>query len=147
MSGNSENCYTLITLVDITNTGVTHRDAENLSRNQQRNWETVMQTIGLRAQPFNVQGPRLLEGNLDGLEFGEMYQGSHKVWIMNFSVEHKDIWLVDADAVAGLKQDFNQIPVITGLTETARFILPIFYSGGAIKNIYFKSTSFDLNIL
>jgi len=34
-------------------------------------------------------------------------------------------------------QDFEQVPVVTGLTETARFMLPIFYPYGTIKNIYF----------
>ena len=137
--------YTLITLIDITPTGVTH--SSGLARDQQRNWETVLQTIGLRAQPLDIQGPVILEGGLDSLEFGEIYQGNHRVWVMNFSVEHDDVWLDDGDAVSGLERDFEQIPVMTGLTETARFLLPIFYPHGSIKNIYFKSTAFDLNIL
>jgi hypothetical protein len=137
--------YTLLTLVDITNTKVTH--GSGLERDQQRNWETILQTIGLCAQPMNIQGPMILEGPLDSLEFGDLYQGSHRVWVMNFSVEHDDVWASESDPVDGLKRDFEQVPVITGLTETAKFMLPIFYPHGSIKNIYFKPTAFDLNIL
>ena len=50
--------YTGITLVDITATGVTrHRVDNELERNQQRNWETVLQVIGLKAQPQLIDGP------------------------------------------------------------------------------------------
>ncbi len=38
-----------ISLVDITATGVTR--GEGKQRNQQRNWETVLQTIGILTQP------------------------------------------------------------------------------------------------
>ena len=47
--------YTGLTLVDITATGVT-RNGEELARNQQRNWETVVQTMGLGAQPIEKLG-------------------------------------------------------------------------------------------
>lgn len=137
--------FTLITLVDISPTGVIH--GNSLERDQQRNLETVLQAIGLRAQPLDMQGPKMIECNLENLEFGNMYEGLHRVWVMNFSVEHDDVWLEENNATAGLEQDFEQVPVITGLTETARFMLPIFYPHGAIKNIYFKPTAFDLNIL
>ncbi len=137
--------FTLITLVDITKTGVLHADNDDVSRNQQRNWETVLQTIGLRAQPLEITSPNTREIDLRGMEFGEMYRGLQRVWAMSFAVEHADVWLENRDPVAGLCRDFDQVPILTGLTETARFMLPIFYSSGAIKNIYFKSNSKDLN--
>lgn len=139
--------YIILTLVDITATGVTHGDPGSPSRDQQRNYETVLQAIGLRAQPISIQPPRIVTGALDSLEFGEFYQGEHKVWTMGFSVEHDDIWREGNDPVAGLKKDFSQVPIITGLAETAKFMLPIFYPYGSIKNIYFINASIDLNIL
>lgn len=145
-SMNTLHYFTLTTLVDITRTGMIHGDADDVERNQQRNWESVTQTIGLRAQPMEIQGPIMQETDVEDLDFGEMYQGSQRVWTMSFAVEHIDVWTENNDPVAGLRGDFNQVPVITGLTETARFVLPIFYSSGAIKNIYFKSLSQDLNI-
>ena len=136
--------FTIITLVDITNTGVTrnHTDSDK-RRDQQRNWETVLQVLGIRAQPTVVEGPitdvvdEFVVKNL----FGDMYSGDQRIWAVGISIEHRDVYRRGADQLALLEEDFNQVPVVTGLNETARFILPIFYSHGAIKNIAFKPGS------
>lgn len=139
--------YTGYTLVDITATGVTrYRPEHEFERNQQRNWETVLQTIGLRTQPLLINGPVCTESNVtDGWNFGEYYQGRHKIWMWTFAVEHQDVFLIENNAQGALEADFEQIPVVTGLAETARFMLPIFYPHGAIKNVYFKNLAVDLN--
>ena len=141
--------YTGITLVDITATGITrHRTGQETARDQQRNWETVLQVIGLRSQPQLIEGPITAEFDIDELsEFGEMYFGKQRVWIFCFGVEHEDVFLEDNDPVGGLDRDFAQVPIICGLDETARFILPIFYPYGAIKNIYFKPGRINLNTI
>lgn len=133
------------TLVDITPTGVV-RDTGNqeLARNQQRNWETVLQCIGIRNTPIDILC-RADDVPLDQYEFGEMYQGTHKVWSFAFTVDHAGTWESDADPVKLLHEDFDEVPVITYLTETARFMLPLFYTSGAIKNIYFKIPPSGLN--
>lgn len=143
------NFYTGITLVDITATGVTrHRAGQEIRRDQQRNWETVLQVIGLRSQPQLIEGPVSAEFNIDeSSEFGEMYYGKHRVWIFCFGVEHEDVFLEDNDPIGGLDKDFAQVPIVSGLEETARFILPIFYPYGAIKNIYFKTGRINLNTI
>ena len=46
---------TCATLIDITNTGVIKGQSD--ARDQQRNWETVLQCIGLRTQPQNIKEP------------------------------------------------------------------------------------------
>lgn len=139
--------FTGYTLVDITATGVTrYRPDKEYQRDQQRNWETVLQTIGLRTQPMMIKGPVSIEANLDnGWEFGENYQGTHRIWAWTFGVEHEDIFGTYDDPTAGLVKDFEQVPIISGLDETARFMLPIFYPHGPIKNIYFKDLAIDLN--
>ena len=138
--------YTGYSLVDITATGVTrYRADQEFERDQQRNWETVLQTLGLKTQPLMLQDPVCIESNLnDGWEFGETYQRRHRIWCWTFAVEHKDIYLQGNDPMAGLLADFEQVPIISGLNETARFFLPIFYPHGAIKNIYFKPGAVDL---
>lgn len=139
--------YTGVTLVDITATGIIrHRDDVELERNQQRNWETVLQCIGLRAQPQLIDGPHCNELDIDQDSiFGEYFYGTkQKVWIFSFGVEPTDVFLVDNDSVGYLNKDFSQVPIICGLEETARFILPIFYPYGAIKNIYFMNGRFIL---
>lgn len=141
--------FTCVTLVDITATGVTRFTAEQeKERNQQRNWETVLQCIGIRAQPQLIEGPICREFELDASRvFGEMYPGVHKVWAFTFGVESEDVFLVDGDSVGGLDKDFAQVPIITGLDETARFMLPIFYPYGAIKNIHFMDGRANLNTI
>jgi hypothetical protein len=133
------------TLVDITETGITRdRNNQELERNQQRNWETVLQCIGLRAQPMHMV-TKYETTDLDYYEFGEMYKGQHRVWSFAFTVEHENVFKKNQDQLYYLDQSFDQVPVITGLNETARFILPIFYTAGAIKNIYFKIERISVN--
>lgn len=136
--------FTIVTLVDITKTGVTRNHPGNEhQRNQHRNWETVLQVLGIRAQPTVTEGPitdtveEFVVKNL----FGEMYSGEQRIWAASFSIEHRDVYKKDNNQLALLEEDFNQVPVITGLDETACFILPIFYSHGAIKNIAFQPSS------
>lgn len=137
--------YTCFTLVDITPTGVTrHKSGDETRRDQQRNWETVLQCIGLRAQPQLIEGPVIKDLEIDNDDiFGEMFYGTkQRVWLFTFGVESEDVFLLDGDPVGQLDKDFSQVPIICGLTETARFILPIFYPYGAIKNIYFINGRF-----
>lgn len=130
------------TLVDITATGVTRgTDPDNLERNQQRNWETVVQCMSLRTQPHMVQLPVMTECEIsgpDGYEFGDMYSGINRVWYWIWAVEREDVYDLPNKKLGGLLTDFEQVPIVTYLTETARFMLPIFYPYGTIKNIYFK---------
>jgi hypothetical protein len=62
-----------MTLVDLTETGVTKGSGE--LRDQQRNWETVLQLLGLKTQPLIVQSPVCFKnenleffGNIKGLK-------------------------------------------------------------------------------
>jgi hypothetical protein len=141
--------YTGVTLVDITATGVIrYTPANELQRNQQRNWETVLQCIGLKAQPQLIEGPCCKTVLIDETSiFPDIYFGEQRVWFFSFGVEHEDAFLVDNDTVAGLDEAFSKVPIICGLEETARFMLPIFYPYGAIKNICFMKGRINLNII
>ena len=127
-------------LIDITATGVFRgQDEGSLERNQQRNWETVIQCIGLRTQPHHIQEPVPADLiDVANAEFGDFYSGSQRIWTWSWAVEQDGIYDLNDQLLLGLQQDFEQVPIITGLTETARFMLPIFYPYGSIKNIYFK---------
>ena len=128
------------TLVDITDTGVYRNDTQiPLPRNQQRNWETVLQVIGLRAQPIDIVSPR--DPKIVAMinhQFGSYYTGSHKCWKFKFYVEHNNVFGSEADPTELLEKDINEVPVITGLTESAAFPDPVFYINGILKNTYFK---------
>jgi hypothetical protein len=133
------------TLVDITATGVIRsQDPDYAERNQQRNWETLLQCIGLRTQPQNIQEPvTSTVEDISVAEFGDFYTGTQKIWTWSWTVEREGVYDLDNAPLAGLLQDLEQVPIITGLTETARFMLPIFYPYGTIKNIYIKQVSIE----
>ena len=133
--------YQGYTLVDITPSGQTTWSREReLERNQQRNWETVQQIISLRTQL------NLLEINNSTVDvkdyfFGIDYQGKHKIWTFKFSVDYADIFRKGADLYGILTEDFRFTPIILNLTETAKPELPIFYTSGPWKNVYFNQVT------
>jgi hypothetical protein len=143
----SSNLYLFqgFTLVDITATGVIRsQDLDNAERNQQRNWETLLQCIGLRTQPQNIQEPTVSTVEDIGIaEFGDFYTGTQKIWTWSWTVEREGVYDLANAPLAGLLQDLEQVPIVTGLTETARFMLPIFYPYGTIKNIYIKQVTME----
>lgn len=132
--------FQLSTLVDITATGVIRNTGEQeLERNQQRNFETVLQVLGLRTQPHIIRWPtyEIIPAGSVGFMFGEMYtQEPQQTWTFYFSADYPGAYSDAISPVGNLLKDFEEVPVITGLNETARFMLPIFYPQGAIKNIH-----------
>ena len=130
--------FSLYTLVDITETGVLSNTISK-SRNQQRNLQTVIQTLSLRTQPIITFAHNEIVNLNEFSKFGSDYRGEQRVWMFKFSVDYQDIFISgDGNPVGLLEQDFNEIPVINGLDETARFILPCFFTQGVLKNIYFN---------
>lgn len=127
------------TLIDITETKIIRGDSKE--RNQQRNWESVLQVLGLRTQPIITRGPAKITApiNLDNGPkikiFGDFYQGTHDLWYFWFTSDRDDVY-----SIKQLEEDFEQVPVILGLDETARFMLPIFHTNGILKNIAFGKT-------
>lgn len=133
--------YVGFTLVDITKTGVTHYRSEEeiFLRNQQHNWETLVQILGLRAQPILLEAPTIVEGNLVNFDFGQGYTGKNKIWTFKFGVEHASVYTTPDREFGILEQDFSKVPILVGLDETVSFEDPVFYTTGSNKNIYFKS--------
>lgn len=140
MSGNLQ-FFVGFSLVDITPTGIT-RGADSIERNQQRNWETVLQCMSLRTQPLHIEKPRvsLLE-NVKIAEFGDFYEGPQTIWSWSWAVEASEVYDLPGRPLGAIQADFEQVPVVTYLTETAKFMLPIFYPYGSIKNVYFKEVT------
>lgn len=123
-------CYCLF---DITATGVTQNRAsgDQRARNQQRNWDTMMQLVGMRTQVFNVEGPEQIDDN--DSPFGK----NRKTWKFTFEIEPEAQWLVDGDEFWILKQDSDGTPMITGLTESSN-IDPIIRTSGSGANVIYR---------
>lgn len=136
--------YSLYTLFDITRTGITrsyssetpsrldlagqkvnNENSWTRSRNQQRNWETIIQLISLRAQVTPIDPKRLDNQELANYNFDPVYGKRASVWVIRFYVETQDLFLYDTNSVGLLEQDFDRIPMIIGLTETAAITPPL----------------------
>jgi hypothetical protein len=148
---------TIYTLFDITKTGVLKMfnadisvfvdDADQLvrnrtewdrSRNQQRNWETVMQIIGLRAQPIMLENPqKITDFSLSGLGFGESYGNSQTVWVTSFATDHADVYSTSTDPVGLLKTESTFVPMIMGLKESANITKSCIIAQGSDANTVF----------
>ena len=136
--------YQVYTLIDITKTGVTTYSKEKeKQRNQQRNWETVMQILGLRAQLLDVKYLGSTQVDVKDYSFGANYNGVHAMWQFEFTIEHADLYTIANDRYGALKNDFRIAPIILGLDETAKPSAGMFYPSGVEKNIYFINKKTD----
>lgn len=120
-----------------TKNGIVLRDAKDLvtARNQQRNWDTLLQLIGMRTQSFEIQPPTLLEPT-DRVDLPH-WTGHQRTWHFTFGVENAEQWLLDNDYYHWLKNDSDCVPMIVGLSETPN-IDPFIIVDGPGTNLWFK---------
>jgi len=131
--------YRLITLIDITATGQYRFDPlRQKEQNQQQNFDTVLQTLGLRANTYFYMKPRILESN--GKKFGFSVNQSVKVWQFEWRMEIDDIFTANGDPLYWLRRDFNHIPIIPNLDEMVLLKRPMLITEGDETNIIFSLT-------
>ena len=127
--------FKIITLVDITRTIPTRDEPDRKKINQQANFDSLIQTIGLRSIiDWNID-PVMSTGTLPVVNRGK---ASH--WIWEFETEQTDLFL-DADGPTGLlTKDLHGVPIITGLDDSADLTPPAFITLGRYPNtwIYLK---------
>ena len=101
-------------------TGVTVNDQTewNRSRNQQRNWETLLQILSLRAQPDDIRWPKKVKN----------------CWEFEFEVAEE----VYGDNFALLVQDCQGVPMVINLNETVE-VEPMLITNGPNQNIWFDT--------
>jgi hypothetical protein len=131
---------TAFTLIDITNTGETRIKQSNSNQYyQQQNFNTLIQSIGLRSQPLEPIVTYLIAQDIVEYGFGKQYQGLHTVWRMDFSIEHSKVFNFDGKEFYYLENDIDGIAIITGLEETAELNTRCFETtDSASVNILFK---------
>ena len=123
----------MTTLVDITETGA-RRGEDPLAYRQQQNFLTVLQTIGLRTNIEYSSGPKVITGIPKEKELGSDYKGEQTIWQFDFVSPAPDSLTLDM-----LNNDFNLIPIIKDLAETAKFENPVFTTqNNKICNIFFE---------
>jgi len=108
--------YKLYTLVDITHTNQTRSEpGKEFLHLQEQNFNTVLQTLGLRSNIWYNHGPVLMEvkGSLVGFNTDEII----RVWRFDWSTERENLYREGDDDLSFLKQDFHLVPYISGLGE------------------------------
>ena len=145
--------YKINTLIDISPTGIisefregvqmpfvddlgsiiNNRDTWNVSRNEQRNWETIIQCISIRAQPVMLTKPTITEiTGVGGKGFG--YTGKQKVWTFEFGFELADVYKSPDDPAGLLKEQLDLIPIVSNLKETINLNVSSLATTGAKVN-------------
>jgi len=125
--------FTIHTLVDITETGM-RRGEDPTQYRQQQNFLTVMQTIGLRVNPTYITSPEIVKDIPSKYNLGTKYKNKQNIWQYEFDIEY-----TDALDINTLKNDFDLIPIITGLDETVSFENDVFITKNpSINNIFFN---------
>jgi hypothetical protein len=79
---------------------VTNIEQWNYSRNQQRNWETLIQLISLRTQ-VDLTRPAVEDNQ----------------WVFEITVDLDNVFAGDDDPLAMLKNDCDGVPMLTNLLE------------------------------
>jgi hypothetical protein len=94
------------------------------SRNQQRNYETLLQIFGLRTQPQEITQPVYKNG----------------VWQFSFVSESEGVFETHSnpDPLAGLKLDCDGVPMMLHLTEQSD-LAPVLTTQGPQQNIWFET--------
>jgi hypothetical protein len=126
--------FVIHTLVDITETG-SRRGEDPKQYRQQQNFLTVMQTIGMRVNPEYISPPTIISEVPSKLGLGTSYKNKQSVWKYAFDMEFEGALNVET-----LVNDFDLIPIITQLDETAEFNNAQFIT----KNVSLNNISFEI---
>jgi hypothetical protein len=111
---------------DRTGHEINNVDSWNRSRNQQRNWETLTQLIGLRTQTSDVIEP----------------VQNQEEWYFEFTTE-TEVFSDGTDPVGVLKADSDGVPMLTLLDNRAD-IDSILITSGTRQNIWFTSETINI---
>ncbi|VVC05566.1 Uncharacterised protein [uncultured archaeon] len=116
----------VISLVDITQTNVRNynfyasylpKEKWEHLRNQQRNWDVIVQLLSLRAQPFDITVPQKLTNQRPARwGFGWIYGACNTATLWKFSCRYETA--IDLNLIRG---DFQHVPIICGLEESFQF--------------------------
>jgi hypothetical protein len=128
--------YMLYTTVDITNTGKYRSDQDSEpQRWKEQNFQTVLQTMGIRANVSYHRSPDIVEmkGKLMGFETDTVI----RAWRFDFYTEREHLFGDDREPVQYLIDDFDAVPYIAGLDECMEQNYNVFVTAGPARNIIF----------
>jgi len=93
----------------------------NFSRNQQRNWETITQLIGMRSQIFELSSP----------------EKKDDIWYFEFAVETPGVFGPLEDPFRDLKNDCDTVPMLVELSNK-KDLSDVIVTSGDKQNVWFR---------
>jgi hypothetical protein len=129
--------YMIYTTVDITNTGQYRTElGKEADRWREQNFQTVLQTLGIRGNISYRKSPRQIE--ISGHVFGFNTTNIIRVWQFDFSTEREQLFEKDNDPIGYMIEDFDAVPYISGLDESMEQNFDVFVTEGPARNIIFQ---------
>lgn len=123
--------YEIITLVDITRSNASRSETDPILKGQQANFNTLIQSIGMRSNVTWKQDP-VSKDQLLPIEG----RGKIKHWRWQFECERDDVFNDGKDPVGLLIDDLNGVPIIELLTEVYDLTPPAFLTKGERPNTW-----------
>ena len=120
--------------------------AEQRARNQQTNFETILQIVNLRNQPENITDSEcevVKTADLLKFKFGSEYsskiikQKTVRVWSFMFSIDHPSVFDNGLNQLGNLLSDCERVPMIVNLDETVELPSQLNITAEQ-QNIYFE---------
>lgn len=125
------NRYRITTLVDITRSNASRSETDRLKLGQQANFNTLLQTIGMRSNIEWYRDPEMHTGTLP-----EPFEGKANHWIWEFESERDQVFQKGTDPVGLLLDDLNNVPIIPNLKNSADIYPAAFQTQGNQLNIW-----------
>jgi hypothetical protein len=123
--------YQIVTLVDITRTNPTRSETDQHLLAQQANFNTLLQSIGLRSNVEWTVDPTECKGILP-----HPLEGRANHWVWTFEVERDEVFNKDGDPVGLLLDDLHGVPIIGQLNNSVDIDPPVFQTQGPNSNIW-----------
>jgi hypothetical protein len=123
--------YQIVTLVDITRTNPTRSETDQHVLSQQANFNTLLQSIGLRSNVEWAIDPVESLGSLP-----HPLEGRANYWTWTFEVERDQVFAKDGNPVGLLLDDLHGVPVISQLNNSIDIDPAVFQTDGPHTNIW-----------
>jgi hypothetical protein len=114
---NPVSVYEIVTLCDITDSGIITPKRDQTGFYQAQNLNTFLQVLGLRTQVLEYS---VSITTADFFDYKFTQLGAGKIWILQVVPESTDPWTRDGDPLYWLMNDFMGVPVHTDLTESVK---------------------------
>ena len=129
--------YKLYTTVDITSTSQYRSESgKETERWKEQNFQTVLQTLGLRANIL-YSNPPIVTYSEGASLLGFNTDLPINIWRFDFYTERDHLFKLGDNPIGYLLEDFDAVPYIAGLDESMTQNYNVFVTHGPATNIIF----------